>query len=581
MSKIIGIDLGTTNSCMGIMENDRLLVIPNDENFRTTPSVVAFTKEGGLLVGNQAKRQQIMNSENTVSSIKRFMGRKFSDNIVSGDKRLVPYKLVPASNGDVWIEVAGRTYSPPELSAMILMKLKKDAEVYLREPVEKAVVTVPAYFNDSQRQATKDAGRIAGLDIVRIINEPTAAALASGFDSKVRTRIVIYDLGGGTFDTSILELGQGIFKVLSTCGDTHLGGDDFDQAIIDFLVAEFYRTDGIDLRDDRVALQRLKDGAEKAKINLSTLDSVEITLPFIAVAKEGPRHLKTVLTKTKLEEITKDIAEKTAGPCRTALADAGLRASDIDEVVLVSGQTKMPLIRNVVKRIFKKEPYSGINPDEAVAAGAAKQASVLKGDIRDILLLDVTAFSLGIKTEGGIFSKIIEKNTSIPTRKKEIYTTTKDDQSFVRIEVFQGEKPMAADNKPIGTFDLVGIPPAQKGIPKIQVLFDIDANGIIKVSAKDLSSGREQAIKITPESGLSNADVDSKTKELGSDFASRLSKGEKLQTDQNYEQAELPRGGEENLPGRPPQEPAREPAPEPEKKGQKKSIFDLFKKKDN
>jgi len=569
--KIIGIDLGTTNSCVGVVEDGKTQICLNDEKFRTTPSVVAFTKEGTILVGNAAKRQQIMNPENTVYSIKRFMGRKMTDKVVEKDIKLIPYKLSPAANGDVKIEIMGRTYSPPEISAMILMKLKKDAEAYLGETIEKAVITVPAYFNDSQRQATKDAGRIAGLDVVRIINEPTAAALASGFDSKTRMRIVIYDLGGGTFDVSVLELGQGIFQVISTNGDTHLGGDDFDQRVIDWLVSEFFRAENIDLRTDRVALQRLKDAAEKAKINLSTLDSVEITLPFIAVSKEGPKHLKTILTREKLEEITKDLSESTAIPCEKALTDAGLKPSQIDEVVLVGGQTKMPFVRDTVKRIFKKEPYLGANPDEAVAAGAAHQASVLKGDIRDILLLDVTPFSLGIKTEGGIFSKIIEKNSTIPIRKSEIYTTTKDNQSFVRIEVFQGEKPMAVDNKLIGTFDLVGIPQARKAEPKIEVMFDIDANGIIRVSAKDQMTGREQAIKITPDSGLSSSEVDEMKKQMGSEFEKKLVRdtGEKTapSTPQAYRQVEAKpeeQGGEISGPG-------------PETK--KKSIFDIFKKK--
>ncbi len=570
MSKIIGIDLGTTNSCVGIIEEGKLFIIPNDENFRTTPSVVAFTKDNTILVGNQAKRLQIMNPENTIFSIKRFMGRKFNDKTVENDIKLVPYKLVPADNGDVRIAVAEKIFSPPELSAMILMKLKKDAEAYLNEKVEKAVITVPAYFNDSQRQATKDAGKIAGLEVVRIINEPTAAALASGFDSKTRMRIVIYDLGGGTFDVSILELGQGIFQVKSTSGDTHLGGDDFDQAIIDFLVSEFYKTEGIDLRKDRVALQRLKDAAEKAKINLSTLDSVEITLPFIAVSKEGAKHLKAILTREKLEQLTKHLAEATAEPCEKALIYAELRPQDIDEVVLVGGQTKMPLIRETVKRIFKKEPYLGVNPDEAVAAGAAYQASVLKGDIRDILLLDVTAFSLGIKTEGGLFSKIIEKNSSIPIRKSEIYTTTKDNQSFVRIEVYQGEKPMAADNKMIGTFDLVGIPSAKKGVPKIEVMFDIDANGIIKVSAKDLTTQKEQAIKITPDSGLSGSEIEKMSTEMGSDFAKRILKGQKENAKQEYQQVSSIDDSKEGTIGE---------TETQEKK--KKSIFDIFKKKED
>jgi molecular chaperone DnaK len=531
---------------------------------------VAFTKEGGLLVGNAAKRQQVMNPENTVFSIKRFMGMKFNDPVVAKDLKMVPYRVLPAPNGDVRVQVVGKSYSPPEISAMILMKLKKDAENYLHEPVEKAVITVPAYFNDSQRQATKDAGKISGLDVVRIINEPTAAAFAGGFDSKTKMRIAVFDLGGGTFDVSVLKLGQGIFEVMSTSGDTHLGGDDFDQRIIDWLLAEFLNKEGIDLRGDRVALQRLKDAAEKAKINLSTLDSVEITLQFIAVTKEGPKHLQTVLTRQKLEELTRQLAEATAEPCEKAVTYAGLRYSDIDEVVLVGGQTKMPLVREVVRRIFKKEPYLGLNPDEAVAAGAAHQGSVLKGDIRDILLLDVTAFSLGIKTEGGIFSKIIEKNSSIPTRRSEMYSTTKDDQTFVKIEVFQGEKPMASDNKMIGTFDLVGIPAAKKGVPKIDVIFDIDANGIIKVSAKDQSTGKEQAIKITPDSGLSTSEVDAMTKDIGREFANKIAKGDKNQVPQEYRPAAPSDGGDEGLPG----------AATGGDDKRKKSIFDIFKKKE-
>lgn len=571
MAKIIGIDLGTTNSCMGYMEDGKLIIIPNDEGFRTTPSVVAFTKEGALVVGNAAKRQQIMNPENTIFSVKRFMGRKFNDKVVEKDIKLLPYRLSPAPNGDVRINALDRSFSPQEISAMTLMKLKKDAERYLGEPVEKAVITVPAYFNDSQRQATKDAGRIAGLEVVRMINEPTAAALSSGFDSKTKMKIVIYDLGGGTFDVSILKLGQGIFEVMSTSGDTHLGGDDFDQAVIDYLVAEFLSKEGIDLRGDRVALQRLKEAAENAKINLSTLESVEITLQFMAVTNEGAKHLHAVLTRQKLEQITKQIAESTAGPCEKALEYAGLRASDIDEVVLVGGQTKMPLVRDVVKRIFKKDPYLGLNPDEAVAAGAAHQASILKGDIRDILLLDVTAFSLGLRTEGGIFSKMIEKNSSIPTRKSEIYTTSRDDQNFVRIEAYQGEKPMAVDNKLIGTFDLVGIPPGPKGSAKIEVLFDIDVNGIIKISAKDLQSGKEQAIKISPDSGLSTSEVDRMAKNMGEEFADKLLKGEKLKAAQSYART-VPLPQDEADGGA--------ISGTQDSQGKKKSIFDIFKKKE-
>jgi molecular chaperone DnaK len=567
-SRIIGIDLGTTNSCVAIIEDGRLLIIPNDEGFRTTPSVVAFTKEGTILVGNAAKRQQVMNPENTIYSIKRFMGAKYTDKVVANDIKLIAYALQPAENGDLRVVVRDKSYSPPEISAMVLMKLKKDAEVYLNESIEKAVITVPAYFNDSQRQATKDAGKIAGLEVVRIINEPTAAALASGFDSKNKMKVVIYDLGGGTFDVSILKLGQGIFEVMSTSGDTHLGGDDFDQAVIDYLIEDFYHKEHIDLRNDRVALQRLKIEAEKAKINLSTLDSVEISLQFIAASNEGAKHLQTTLTREMLEKITQDIAERTAGPCEKALVSAGLRPDEIDEVVLVGGQTKMPLVRNVVQRIFRKEPYTGLNPDEAVAAGAAHQASVLKGDIRDILLLDVTAFSLGLKTEGGIFSKIIEKNSSIPTRRSEPYTTTRDDQSFVRIEVYQGEKPMAADNKLIGTFDLVGIPPGKKGMAKIEVMFDIDANGIIKVSAKDTATGKEQTIKITPNSGLSGTEVDKMKTDIGVEFNKKAVSSE-AKPKANHDYKEEKSKGDEGLPGL---------ANNDSRK--KTSIFDIFKKKE-
>jgi molecular chaperone DnaK len=507
MSKIIGIDLGTTNSCAAIMQENELVIIPNAEGMRTTPSVVSFLKTGEWVVGEPAKRQEVINPESTVFSIKRFMGLKLTDPAVQKDRELVPYQLVAAANGDVRVRIRNRDYSPPEISAMILTKIKRDAENFLGEVVEKAVITCPAYFNDSQRQATKDAGKIAGLDVLRIINEPTAASLAAGFDRKTKRKIAVYDLGGGTFDLSILELGNGVFEVKATCGDTHLGGDDFDQRVIEWLINDFNSKEGIDLRKDRIALQRLKEVAEKAKCELSEKALSEITLPFIASDATGPKHLAAKLPRQKLEELTKDLVDSSLVPCEQALHDSGLRANDIDEVVLVGGMTRMPRVREVVRHLFGKDPFPGVNPDESVAAGAAIQASVLKGNIRDILLLDVTPFSLGIRTEGGMFSKIVEKNSTIPIRKSEIFSTAKDNQTFVRIQVYQGEKPMAADNKLIGTFDLVGIPPAPREIPQIEVAFDVDANGIVRVSATDLATGKEQAIKITPNSGLSQAEI--------------------------------------------------------------------------
>jgi molecular chaperone DnaK len=507
MSKIIGIDLGTTNSCAAIMQENELVIIPNAEGMRTTPSVVSFLKTGEWVVGEPAKRQEVINPESTVFSIKRFMGLKLTDPAVQKDLELVPYQLVAAANGDVRVRIRNRDYSPPEISAMILAKIKRDAENFLGEVVEKAVITCPAYFNDSQRQATKDAGKIAGLEVLRIINEPTAASLAAGFDRKTKRKIAVYDLGGGTFDLSILELGNGVFEVKATCGDTHLGGDDFDQRIIEWLINDFNSKEGIDLRKDRIALQRLKEVAEKAKCELSEKPISEITLPFIASDASGPKHLAAKLARTKLEELTKDLVDNSLKPCEQALHDSGLRANDIDEVVLVGGMTRMPRVREVVRHMFGKDPFPGVNPDESVAAGAAIQASVLKGNIRDILLLDVTPFSLGIRTEGGMFSKIVEKNSTIPIRKSEIFSTAKDNQTFVRIQVYQGEKPMAADNKLIGTFDLVGIPPAPREIPQIEVAFDVDANGIVRVSATDLTTGKEQAIKITANSGLSQAEI--------------------------------------------------------------------------
>ncbi len=513
MGKIIGIDLGTTNSVVAVMEGGEPVVIPNAEGSRLTPSVVAIAKNGERLVGQLAKRQAITNPENTIFSIKRFMGRKFSDPEVQRAMKVVPYKISAAPNGDVRVHMGGKEYSPPEISAMILQKLKADAEAYLGEPVTQAVITVPAYFNDAQRQATKDAGTIAGLEVLRIINEPTASSLAYGLDKKKDEKIAVYDLGGGTFDISILDLGDGVFEVRSTNGDTFLGGDDFDQRIIEWVVQEFLKDTGIDLRQDRMALQRLKEAAEKAKIELSSTLQTEINLPFITADASGPKHLVMTLSRARLEQLTADLIERSIGPVRQALADAKLSPSDIDEVVLVGGQTRMPAVQEAVRKIFGRDPHKGVNPDEVVAIGAAIQAGVLGGEVRDVLLLDVTPLTLGIETLGGVATPLIERNTTIPTRKSQIFSTASDGQRSVEIKVFQGERPMAADNKFLGSFILDGIPPAPRGVPQIEVTFDIDANGILSVTALDKATGRQQNIRIQPSSGLSKEDIERMVRE--------------------------------------------------------------------
>ena len=513
MGKIIGIDLGTTNSCVAVLENGVARVIENSEGARTTPSIVAFTKDNEVLVGQSAKRQAVTNPENTLFAIKRLIGRRFNDDVVQKDIKMVPYKIVPADNGDAWVECHGRKMAAPEVSSRVLMKLKKDAEAYLGEEVKEAVITVPAYFNDSQRQATKDAGRIAGLDVKRIINEPTAAALAFGMDKpKGDMKIAVYDLGGGTFDISIIEIaeieGEHQFEVLSTNGDTFLGGEDFDLRIIDFLAAEFKKDNGIDLHNDPLALQRLKEAAEKAKIELSSSQQTDVNLPYVTADATGPKHLNVRLTRAKLESLVEDLIEKTKSPCLTALKDAGLSASDIDDVILVGGQTRMPKVQDFVKSIFGKEPRKDVNPDEAVALGAAIQAGVLGGDVKDVLLLDVTPLSLGIETMGGVMTKLIEKNTTIPTNASQVFSTAEDNQTAVTIHVLQGEREVASGNKSLGRFDLADIPPAPRGVPQIEVTFDIDANGILNVSARDKATGKKQSIVIKASSGLSDDEVD-------------------------------------------------------------------------
>ncbi|MBM3477699.1 MAG: molecular chaperone DnaK [Alphaproteobacteria bacterium] len=526
MSKVIGIDLGTTNSCVAVMEGAQPKVIPNAEGANTTPSIVAFAENGERLVGQAAKRQAVTNPENTLFAIKRLIGRRFDDPMVAKDKGLVPYKIAKADNGDAWVEARGQRYAPSQVSAFTLQKMKETAEAYLGEAVTQAVITVPAYFNDAQRQATKDAGKIAGLEVLRIINEPTAAALAYGLEKKKSGTIAVYDLGGGTFDVSVLEIGDGVFEVKSTNGDTFLGGEDFDSAVIDYLAAEFKKEQGIDLRGDRLALQRLKEAAEKAKIELSSAVQTEVNLPFITADATGPKHLNIKLTRAKLESLVDHLIQKTVEPCRAALKDANLKASEIDEVVLVGGMTRMPKVIETVKQFFGREPHRGVNPDEVVAIGAAIQAGVLKGEVKDVLLLDVTPLSLGIETLGGVFTRLIDRNTTIPTRKSQVFSTAEDAQTAVTIRVFQGEREMAADNKILGQFDLVGIPPAPRGMPQIEVTFDIDANGIVNVSAKDKGTGKEQQIKIQASGGLSDADIDKMVKDAEANAAADKRKRE-------------------------------------------------------
>jgi molecular chaperone DnaK len=519
MGKVIGIDLGTTNSCVAVMDGKTAKVIENAEGMRTTPSIVAFSDDGERLVGQPAKRQAVTNPERTFFAVKRLVGRRYDDPMVEKDKKLVPYKIVKASNGDAWVEADGKTYSPSQVSAFILQKMKETAEAHLGQKVDQAVITVPAYFNDAQRQATKDAGKIAGLEVLRIINEPTAAALAYGLDKSKTGTIAVYDLGGGTFDVSVLEIGDGVFEVKSTNGDTFLGGEDFDMRLVSYLADEFQKEQGINLRNDKLALQRLKEAAEKAKIELSSTTQTEINLPFITADQSGPKHLTMKLTRAKFEALVDDLIQKTIEPCRKALKDAGLTAGEIGEVVLVGGMTRMPKVQEVVKQLFGKEPHKGVNPDEVVAIGAAIQAGVLQGDVKDVLLLDVTPLSLGIETLGGVFTRIIDRNTTIPTKKSQVFSTAEDNQNAVTIRVFQGEREMAADNKVLGQFDLMGIPPSPRGMPQIEVTFDIDANGIVNVSAKDKATGKEQQIRIQASGGLSEADIQKMVKDAEANAA--------------------------------------------------------------
>ena len=529
MGKVIGIDLGTTNSCVAVMDGKNPKVIENSEGARTTPSMIGFTHDGERLVGQPAKRQAVTNPEGTIFAVKRLIGRRFDDPTTNKDKDLVPYQIVKADNGDAWVEVEGKKMSPSEISAYILTKMKETAESFLGETVDQAVITVPAYFNDSQRQATKDAGKIAGLEVLRIINEPTAAALAYGLEKKNTGVIAVYDLGGGTFDISILEIGDGVFEVKSTNGDTFLGGEDFDMRLVDYLAAEFKKEQGIDLRGDKLALQRLKEAAEKAKIELSSGSQTEINLPFITADASGPKHLQLKLTRAKFESLVEDLIKRTVAPCAAALKDAGVKAGEIDEVILVGGMTRMPKVQETVKEFFGKEPHKGVNPDEVVALGAAIQAGVLQGDVKDVLLLDVTPLSLGIETLGGVFTRLIDRNTTIPTKKSQVFSTAEDNQSAVTINVSQGEREMAADNKSLGRFDLTGIPPAPRGVPQIEVTFDIDANGIVNVSAKDRGTGKEQQIRIQASGGLSDDDIERMVKDAEANAAEDKKKREMVE----------------------------------------------------